>query len=246
MQGAIFASVGITCLQLPNIDQTHWIVRALVSSSMALGIISIIMATSLQRQVTFLNTPTSIRLWLSSGLTFWHQVERCDSSAMPSERITLPSDPPLRSSVSGMIASEAPHTFLRLALVLFLFGFGLYYLFSWLESVEGSATEWRNAFIFFVSVVGAACAQAAVLKLWRANDAKKVADQFDIPSLNSPQRSKRILELEAMLEELRRLQDADIRHASDKDENQASAGAREPSMSSDAGARPGPIKTYTV
>jgi hypothetical protein len=65
--GAIFASIGLTALQLPDMYTVHWSARALCVASMILGVISVTMATSQQYALSTLKNPTSIRLWLSRG-----------------------------------------------------------------------------------------------------------------------------------------------------------------------------------
>lgn len=65
--GAIFASVGLGSLSLPNLDNTHWTARALLSCIMALGILSVVYAITQQQTVAMLNSPLEIRLWLSRG-----------------------------------------------------------------------------------------------------------------------------------------------------------------------------------
>jgi hypothetical protein len=65
--GAIFATLGLTALLLPDMYTVHWSARALCITSMLLGVLSVTMATSQQQAVAMLNNPTSIRLWLSRG-----------------------------------------------------------------------------------------------------------------------------------------------------------------------------------
>ena len=67
MQGAIFASIGLSALQLPNMNAVHWSARACFSSSMVLGLASVFTATRQHQTVGMLNSPLDIRLWLSRG-----------------------------------------------------------------------------------------------------------------------------------------------------------------------------------
>jgi hypothetical protein len=64
---AIFASIGLTALSLPDMYTVHWSARALCVASMVLGVLSVTTATSQQQRFAMLNDPTSIRLWLSLG-----------------------------------------------------------------------------------------------------------------------------------------------------------------------------------
>ena len=131
---------------------------------------SVISATSLQRQVAYLNSPLDIRLWLSSGLREQGNFEGILFEARSSHK---KEDMLLESSISALHASEAPHMFLQLALTLFLAGFGLYVLLSWIDDVEGARSDWRNAFLLFICVVGLACAHALVVRFFRGNDARR-------------------------------------------------------------------------
>ena len=60
--GAIFATLGLTALQLPELNSTHWTARACFVASMVLGVLSVTTATSQQHYVGMLNNPLAIRL----------------------------------------------------------------------------------------------------------------------------------------------------------------------------------------
>lgn len=67
LQGAIFASIGLAALQLPNMNAVHWSAQACFSSSMVLGVYSVFTATRQHQAVGMLNSPLDVRLWLSRG-----------------------------------------------------------------------------------------------------------------------------------------------------------------------------------
>ena len=52
--GAIFATLGLQALQLPELNATHWTARACFIASMMLGILSVTTATSQQNAVGML------------------------------------------------------------------------------------------------------------------------------------------------------------------------------------------------
>jgi hypothetical protein len=167
VKGAIFASIGLSALQLPNMDDIHWTVRALCASSMVFGILSVTSATSLNRQVGRLNSALEVRLWLSRGKP---RVKNCEPYSLM----------PLESSISALKISEIPNLLLDLAVVLFLVGFGLYLLFSWLNHVEQSGLAYRNVFIVFVITVGVSCVYYFTWVVVRILDAEKRSEEFEL------------------------------------------------------------------
>jgi hypothetical protein len=137
---------------------------------MVLGIVSVVVSTSLQQEVGRLNNPLDIRLWLSRG-----KVELEKHPYDPPYRLL-----PLESTISALKISEIPGTLLRLAVILFLAGFGLYLLFSWLNRVEASAPDHRNIFVVFVIVLGLFCCYYAFWSISRVLDAQKREEEFDL------------------------------------------------------------------
>lgn len=165
--GAIFASIGLSALQLPNMDDIHWTVRALFSTSMVFGILSVTSATSLNQQVGRLNSALDIRLWLSRGKG---RMKHCEPYSLM----------PLESSISALKISEIPNLLLNLAVVLFLIGFGLYLLFSWLNHIEQSGIAYRNVFIVFVIAVVVSCLYYFTWVVVRILEAQKRSEEFEL------------------------------------------------------------------
>jgi hypothetical protein len=85
-----------------------------------------------------------------------------------------------KSSISALKISEIPGALLRLAVVLFLAGFGLYLLFSWLNRVEASGTDHHNIFVVFMIVLGLFCGYYAFWSVSRVLDAQKREKEFDL------------------------------------------------------------------
>jgi hypothetical protein len=122
--GAIFTSVGLGSLSLPDTDDNHLTARALLSCSMALGILSVIYATTQQQTVAMLNSSLEIRLYLSSG-----GLDRINHSYAMRYRLL-----PLESSVATVKQFGLPSLLLKLAVLLYLAGFVIYILFAWLNN----------------------------------------------------------------------------------------------------------------
>ncbi|KEF51054.1 uncharacterized protein A1O9_12904 [Exophiala aquamarina CBS 119918] len=177
---AIFASIGLTSLQLPDVNATHWTARAFLITSMTLGILSTVYATSQQAEIAMLIEPLDLRVWLSRG--HHRQVQSTASPDTmtvdqrtsdtgdrsndlppqptavkpPASRAPLATPPPLpmEGSVAMEIRAQLPQELLFLAVYSYFIGFGLYLLFLWLRNVNSDAINSRNVFICFVLVIG--------------------------------------------------------------------------------------------
>ena len=197
-QGTIFASVGITALQVPNMDQTHWTARAFLSSSMILGILATIVATSLQRKVAPLNDALQIRLWLSMGSFNSWRSSRPRHGAVGSDFDILP----LASSTSALLLSEAPGTLLNLALLMFIAGFVIYLLFAWLNDHEESRTEHQHIATFVICIVVVTFLHKFILQIARASDAKTISGAFNLGPPSGFDKSPALRDLEERLESI--------------------------------------------
>jgi hypothetical protein len=173
---------------------------------MALGVLSLSCATSLYRQVSRLQTPLQIRLWLSRGM---------------SRRLYLPPFNmfPLESSISALQISEVPGTLLNLSVMIYLIGFGLYLLYSWLNDIPDGATDNRNVFIFFVVTVGLFTAYYQCFSIARILDASRTRHDFDLIPTKDFVKPKRRKNLELMLSALQAIQQLSD-NPEDKDEYQ--------------------------
>ncbi|KAI1617153.1 hypothetical protein EDD36DRAFT_462013 [Exophiala viscosa] len=153
--GAIFASVGLTALQLPNTDSTHWSARALLTCLMILGGLSVVFAASQQQNIAVLNKALDIRSWLSRGKT---EIGR---RQYENPYVHLP----LESSVAALKQWNTPKVVLNLAVLLYTIGFGIYLLYSWIYHVEpdDGRNDFRNVFIAFVATVGCVCIYVVIV-----------------------------------------------------------------------------------
>jgi hypothetical protein len=177
-------------------DDVHWSVRACCSVSMVFGILSVTSATSLNRKVGRLNSALEVRLWFSRGKK---TVKNCEPYSLM----------PLESSISALKISEIPNLLLELAALLFITGFGLYFLFSWLNHVEQSGVAYRNVFIVFVITVGVSCAYYVIWDVLRDLEAQKRSAAFNLIPPEDFQKPASQQELQDMLESLQKLQGLD-------------------------------------
>ncbi|KAL9111710.1 MAG: hypothetical protein Q9227_003985 [Pyrenula ochraceoflavens] len=147
-------------------DSTHWTARAFLTSSMVLGILSVVFATNQQQNIGMLNNPLAIRMWLSRGppRTRYHSIF---------------DDLPLESSVSAIKITQIPTALLQLAVLVFFVGFGLYLIFSWTENVEAGGSDYRNIFILFVITIAVVLAYYAITSIFRLLDQQTVSSKFD-------------------------------------------------------------------
>ncbi|MCJ1280910.1 hypothetical protein MMC26_000227 [Xylographa opegraphella] len=199
--GAIFASLGLSALGLPNLDQTHWTARALLSCSMALGILSVISATSQQQRASMLNNPLEIRLWLSRGQPTTERLQR-----YPWPFSVLP----LESSASAVKQFALPKVLLNLAVLLYLLGFGIYLLFCWLENVESPTSDYRNIFIVFVTTLGVHYVYQVVLEMLSFVDQRNAAKDYDLDRQGSFAKPDSQQLLELRLEVLQHMRDLEF------------------------------------
>lgn len=166
---AIFASVGLTALQLQSMPDSHWSATALLTASMTLGIMSVCAATTLQNKVAELSNDCEVRLWLSQGLGTWGNYTG-----------TLYHDLMLESSAATVALTESPTLLLNLSVITYFLGFGIYLLYGWKWDISGSALNWRNEFIFYNVVIGAVVAYIALLWAGKIMDKDRVNQQFNV------------------------------------------------------------------
>ena len=177
--GAIFATLGLQALQLPELNATHWTARACFIASMILGILSVTTATSQQNAVGMLNNPLAIRLWLSRGQA---DVGRYLDTEMDHQPFNIV---PLESSIAAIKLTSLPRRQLQIAVFLFIVGFLLFCLFNWLENVTERPSDYRSIFIVTLATAVAFSLYHAVWKMAHLNDERKWTQDFDLKSRGS-------------------------------------------------------------
>jgi len=142
-KGAIFATLGLTALQIPDMHEAWWFARAFCVVSMVLGVLSVITATRQHFDVVMLKSPLSVRLWLSRGrprghddLPLWTEPEAERRYA----NVTGIKDLPLESSVMSLKAVAMPRHLLDLSVLAFIIGFGLYELSGFVHPTRHPAS----------------------------------------------------------------------------------------------------------
>lgn len=144
-----------------------------------LGILSVTTTASQQHHVGMLNNPLAIRLWLSRGQPPSDRYLDTEPDHQPFNII------PLESSVAAIKLNSLPRRQLQIAVFLFIIGFLLFCLFSWLEGITDAPQDWRNIFIATLAVVVLASAYHAILKIAHVNDERKWTQDFDLKSRGS-------------------------------------------------------------
>ena len=177
--GAIFATLGLQALQLPDLNATHWTARACLIASMVLGILSVTTATSQQHAVGMLNNPLAIRLWLSRGQP---EAERYLDTELDHQPFNII---PLESSIAAIKLTSLPRRQLQVAVFLFIVGFVLFCLFSWLEGITDQPSDYRNIFIVTLATALAFSIYHALWKMAHLNDERKRTQDFDLKSRGS-------------------------------------------------------------
>ncbi|KAE8452332.1 hypothetical protein EG329_001032 [Mollisiaceae sp. DMI_Dod_QoI] len=191
---AIFASIGLTALQLPSLSEIHWTARAIFSASMVFGILSVLSATSAHGTIGLLNDPLALRLWLSRG------------QPSPNTKYSNPySDLPLESSVSAVLVTKLPKALLNLAVFSYLIAFGLYLILSWAEAVPTGNHDYRNVFITFILCVGLTFVYSSICFVMRILGAATASHQFQYKRLGvTLEKSPELEALESKLQSFQR------------------------------------------
>jgi hypothetical protein len=137
---------------------------------MVLGVLCVFLASSLQQEIGMLNDPTSLRLWMSRGWVDLHGHKYRNSYGLL----------PLESSIWALKRSSLPKAVLNVAVLLYIVGFGLYLLFSWLYHADpnGGRDDFRNILITFVICVGTLIMYLIALQTFRALDFQKKDKDF--------------------------------------------------------------------
>ncbi|MCJ1269108.1 hypothetical protein MMC22_008997 [Lobaria immixta] len=206
--GAIFASIGLSALQLPSMNAVHWSARACCSSSMVFGVASVFTAARQHQTVGMLNSPLDIRLWLSrrSPSHFKNILRPFNDTTRENTdkyaRFRGFQGLPLESSISALKAAALPRYFLNVAVPLFLVGFGLYVLFLWLSNIEESGESYRNVFIVFIVTVGTYAIYDFLVELTRILDDDKRNKEFNTNALGGYRELEKLRGLQNKLAEV--------------------------------------------
>jgi hypothetical protein len=167
-------------------------VRALLSSSMMLGVFAVYFATSLQQTIAVLNNVFYFRLWLSKGLPSRNKIE--DDPCNTYRQL------PLDASAATLRLLAVPQRLLNLSILLYLVGFSLYLLLRW-KANEKESDDYRKIFVVYITVLSAAFIDYIITSGFILLDARKRYMDFGIGTL-SFHKSRMQKKIESSLTEL--------------------------------------------
>lgn len=106
---------------------------------------------------------------------------------------------PLESSISALKAVALPRYLLKMAVVVFLTGVGLYEILLWTGDIDVDGIAARNIFIAFIATVGAYGVYDGLVHVRQIGNQQKIEDEFDVTARGE-------LRHQDPLEKLRQLQ----------------------------------------
>lgn len=183
---------------------------------MVLGVVSVTTATRQHQAIGMLKALLDVRLWLSRGrptlrhqlpsILKTHEAEWAREKYVSVERF---SQLPLESSISGLKAVALPRHLLDVAVILFMFGIGLYQLLGWKadpnnEEVEGSRIGYRNVFIVFIIALGLYIFYDLAVSIARVIDDDKRNTEFSTNTLGGLHGLEKLRELDRHLKRIRK------------------------------------------
>lgn len=151
--GAILAQIALTALDLPNLDDTHWMARASFVMGLVAGSLAVFCSCVLQSKMSTLRNPHAVRKWLTRPREKWAELRYIndDQAASTLEYTNLDStnladkqqmlfrfrerfkerfnEKVYRPSLSAALILTAPSQLLNIALGSLLTGFGIYFGF---------------------------------------------------------------------------------------------------------------------
>lgn len=160
---------------------------------MLLGVFAVYFATSLQQTIALLNNVFYFRLWLSKGLPSKKQIA---ADILDTYRYL-----PLDASAATLRLLAIPQRLLNMSILLYVVGFGLYLLLHWKAE---QSNDYRNIFIVYVAIIGAAFIDYVITSGFILLDARKRYTEFGIGSL-SFHKSEMRKKIEVSLAEIQRV-----------------------------------------
>jgi hypothetical protein len=170
VQGALVASTGVTALQLPALEDCHYVARGGFVMSLILSLLSVFFSGLQQSSFGGQTETGDLRTWLASG-TFLNE------NTMKTE---------LRSSMVSHMILQAPFEIVVMSITLFIVGLGTYLGSSWKFDLPLSTGSHGNrgvliAFIIptvFVLLMYGHMMGLKDRELVKAADAQLVAEQL--------------------------------------------------------------------
>jgi ABC-type multidrug transport system fused ATPase/permease subunit len=131
------AQAGLTALQLPAIEETHFIARGTFVMSLMLSYLSVFFSGLQQSSFGRAAEPTDLRLWLSSGV-------RWDEKKKKAE---------LESSMVAHMILQAPFEIVVMSITLFVIGFGVYLGSAWAAGVKMDTGSQGNRAVLIAFII---------------------------------------------------------------------------------------------
>ncbi|ORY09984.1 hypothetical protein BCR34DRAFT_486436 [Clohesyomyces aquaticus] len=135
--GALVAGLGLTALQLPSLEETHYVARGTFTMSLIMSLASVFFSGLQQSSFGRTSEPKDIRHWLSSGV-------RWDNVKMRQE---------LESSVVAHMILHAPFEIVVMSITLFIVGLGTYLGSGWHRNVTLDVGSHGNRAVLIAFVI---------------------------------------------------------------------------------------------
>ncbi|KAK3048530.1 hypothetical protein LTR09_010194 [Extremus antarcticus] len=135
--GALVASCGVTALQLPGLENCHYIARVSFVMSLVMSLMSVFFSGLQQSSFGGQIETKDLRMWLANG-TYWNDRTQTQD---------------LRSSIVAHQILQAPFEVVIMSITLFIVGLGTYLGSSWEHNLPLSAGAEGNRAVLIAFVV---------------------------------------------------------------------------------------------
>ncbi|KAF2258120.1 hypothetical protein CC78DRAFT_146173 [Lojkania enalia] len=135
--GALVAQAGLTALQLPSLEDVHYIARGAFIMSIILSLMAVFFSGLQQSSFGRASDPREQRLWLSSSV-------RWNEAKMKAE---------LRSSIVAHMILQAPFEIVVMSITLFVVGFGVYLGSSWKAGLKLNEGDQGNRAVLIAYII---------------------------------------------------------------------------------------------
>lgn len=137
MEGALVASCGVTALQLPGLENCHYLARVSFVMSLVMSLMSVFFSGLQQSSFGGQIETKDLRMWLANG-TYWNDRTQTQD---------------LRSSIVAHQILQAPFEVVIMSITLFIVGLGTYLGSSWEHNLPLSSGAEGNRAVLIAFVV---------------------------------------------------------------------------------------------
>ncbi|KAF2732646.1 hypothetical protein EJ04DRAFT_440636 [Polyplosphaeria fusca] len=135
--GALVASAGVTALQLPGLEDCHFVARGTFVMSLLLSLLSVFFSGLQQSSFGRASEPNDIRKWLTSD-TQW------DPATMRTRR---------QSSMVAHMILQSPFEVVVMSITLYIVGMGTYLGSSWKHDLQLSTGSEGNRAVLLAFII---------------------------------------------------------------------------------------------